>query len=138
MNKNMNTRKMTFIGLLAVLAISIGGVGFVLAQSEEAVTYPCEGDGPVGLLMGRGFWSQLTEEQSAELLASSQEMMESGAAPEEIREMKANMLDEWGIEAPLWGGPHYGEQGQGGYGGRGGGGRGYGKMSRGGQYATTG
>jgi len=137
MNKNMNTRKMTFIGLLAVLAISIGGVGFVLAQSEEAVTYPCEGDGPVGLLMGRGFWSQLTEEQSAELLASSQEMMESGAAPEEIREMKANMLDEWGIEAPLWGGPHYGEQGQGGYGGRGGG-RGYGKMSRGGQYATTG
>ena len=137
MNKKMNTRKMTFIGLLAVLAISIGGVGFVLAQSEEAVTYPCEGDGPVGLLMGRGFWSQLTEEQRAELLTLSQEMMELGATPEEIREMKATMLDEWGIEAPLWSGPHYGEQGQGGYGGRRGG-RGYGKMSRGGRYATTG
>ena len=49
-------------------------------------------------------------------------MLEAGATHEEIREMKASILEEWGLDASLWSGPHFGEQA-----------RGYSKMARDGQ-----
>ncbi|GAI21852.1 unnamed protein product, partial [marine sediment metagenome] len=66
--------------------------------------------------------SQLTDEQSAELFEETQNMLEAGATHEEIRAMKTAKLEEWGIDAPLWSGPHYGEQTGS-----------YGRQSRGGQ-----
>jgi hypothetical protein len=133
----MNTNK-TLIGLLAVIAIIMGGVGFALAQDDTVVddTVVCDGTGVLGLLNGRGYWSQLTEEQRTQLAEQTQEMLEAGESQEAIREMKATMLQEWGIDAPLWSGPHSGSQGPHGqqlrdgsgsgsqYGGRGSGNRG--------------
>ena len=132
----MNTRKtMTVIGLLAALTLSIGGIGLVLAQGQEGVTvpsedyiYPCEEEGFLGSMMGRGFWSQLTEEQHEELLALTQEMIDAGATHDEIMDMKAVKLEAWGIDAPLWGESHYGGDHMSGMGGRG-----YGMMPHGGQ-----
>jgi hypothetical protein len=136
--KQMNTKKTTILGLLAVIAIVMSGIGFALAQDDTVVddTTVCDGTGVLGILNGRGFWSNLTEEQQIQLATQTQEMLEAGASQEEIREMKANQLQEWGIDAPLWGGPHYGSQGSHGqhlrdgsgsggqYGGRGSGNRG--------------
>ena len=137
----MSKRNLTTIGILAVIAIAISGIGFALAQDAETVdeTLPCDGTGPIGLMNGRGFWSQLTEEQATILAEQTQEMVAAGASHEEIMEMKAALLEEWGIDAPQWSGPHYGER-AGGYGkifcdrGEGGirdGGRGNGGMGRG-------
>ena len=36
--------------------------------------------------------------------------VDPGATHEDIKAMKAAKLEEWGIDAPLWSGPHYGEQ----------------------------
>ncbi len=134
--KHMNTNK-TLIGLLAVIAIVMGGIGFALADDTTVDdTTVSDGTGVLGLLNGRGYWSQLTEEQRTQLATQTQEMLEAGASQEEIRDMKANQLQEWGIDAPLWSGPHYGTQGSHGqqlrdgsgvggqYGGRGSGNRG--------------
>ena len=137
----MSKRNLTTIGILAVIAIAISGIGFALAQDAETVdeTLPCDGTGPIGLMNGRGFWSQLTEEQATVLAEQTQEMVAAGASHEEIMEMKAALLEEWGIDAPQWSGPHYGEQ-AGGYGkmlrdgsgsGQRYGGRGNGGMGRG-------
>ena len=122
--KEMNTRKnLTLLGLLAVIGIVMGGIGFALAQDTVSVEdLPCEGTGPLGVLNGRGFWSQLTEEQRTALLDETQLMYEAGASHEEIQAMKAEMLESWGIDAPLWSGPHVGGQGGG-----------YGRMARDGQ-----
>ena len=122
--KEMNTRKnLTLLGLLAVIGIVMGGIGFALAQDTVSVEdLPCEGTGPLGVLNSKGFWSQLTEEQRTALMDESQRMYEAGAAHEEIQEMKAEMLESWGIDAPLWSGPHVGGQGGG-----------YGRMARDGQ-----
>lgn len=129
----MNNRKtMTVLGLLALIAVTVVSISFVLADDVvEQGEYPCDGLGPNSLLMGRGFWSQLTEEQRAELLADTQVMLEAGATREEIRDMKAAKLDEWGIDAPQWSGPHYGEQGLRGYGGQRRGGKGSGLRGQG-------
>ena len=109
--KQMNTNK-TLIGLLAVIAIVMGGIGFALADDTTTDdTTVCDGTGVLGLLNGRGYWSQLTEEQRTQLTEQTQEMLEAGATQEEIREMKANQLQEWGIDAPQWSGSHSGEQG---------------------------
>jgi len=122
--KEMNTRKnLTLLGLLAVIGIVMGGIGFALAQDTASVEdLPCDGTGPLGVMNGRGFWSQLTEEQRTALFEETQLMVEAGATHEEIQSMKAEMLESWGIDAPLWSGPHVGGQGGG-----------YGKMSRDGQ-----
>jgi hypothetical protein len=134
----MSKRNLTTIGILAVIAIALGGIGFALAQDTED-TLPCDGTGPNGLMNGRGFWSRLTEEQATILAEQTQEMLAEGASHEEIMEMKAALLAEWGIDAPQWSGPHYGEQ-AGGYGkmlrdgsgsGQRYGGRGNGGMGRG-------
>jgi hypothetical protein len=112
----MNKRNLTIIGFLAVVAIIIGGVGFAIADdSKEVTTRICDGTGLLGLVNGRGFWAQLTEEQRTELAQRIQEMIEAGATHEEIREMKETMMQEWGIDAPLWRGPHFGEE-KGGFG----------------------
>ncbi len=131
----MNTRKgLTLLGLLAVIGIVMGGIGFAVAQDAAVVDdLLCEGTGPLGVMNGRGFWSQLSEEQGTALFEETQKMYEVGATHEEIQAMKAEMLEGWGIEAPLWGGPHGGHgrmlqggEGRGGHnGGRGAGGRGY-------------
>ena len=111
----------------------MGGIGFALAQDTASVEdLPCEGKGPLGVMNGRGFWSQLTEEQRTALYEETQLMYEAGATHEEIQSRKAEMLESWGIDAPLWSGPHVGGQGGG-----------YGKMSRdgkgsGGQYGGRG
>ena len=135
--QEMNTRKgITILGLLAVIGIVMGGIGFAAAQDPVIDDLVCDGTGPLGVLNGRGFWGQLSEEQSSALIAETQSMYEAGATHEEIQAMKAEMLESWGIEAPLWGGPHVGGQGGygrmaqdgvgsgGQYGGRGAGGRG--------------
>ena len=113
----MSKRNLKTIGILAVIAVALGGIGFALALDTEAVdeTLPCDGTGPIGLMNGRGFWSRLTEEQATILAEQTQEMLAAGASHEEIMEMKAALLAEWGVDAPQWSGPHYGEQ-AGGYG----------------------
>ena len=129
---HMNKGKtMTVLSLLALIAITVGGITYVLGDIVvEQIEFPCDGQGPYSLFMGRGFWSQLTEEQRNELFEETQNMLEAGATHEEIRAMKTAKLEEWGIDAPLWSGPHYGEQ-SGSYGretrgGKGNGGQGYG------------
>ena len=112
----MKKTNLTILGLLAVITMVMGGVGFALAQDTTAVDdLPCDGTGPLSLMNDRGFWAQLSEEQSAYLTEQTQTMLEAGASHDEIMEMKAAMLGEWGIDAPQWSGPHYGEQ-AGGYG----------------------
>ncbi|MBD3171628.1 hypothetical protein GF326_04085 [Candidatus Bathyarchaeota archaeon] len=107
----MSKRNMKALGLLLVVAIALGGISFVYAQTNSTNEITCQGNGPQSLLNGNGFWGQLTEEQRDDLYAEAQSMLDSGSTPEEIREMKASMLVEWGIEAPLWSGPHNGESG---------------------------
>jgi hypothetical protein len=131
--QEMNTRKgITLLGLLAVIGIVVGGIGFAVAQDTAIVDdLVCDGSGSLGVLNGRGFWGQLSEEQRTALHDKTQLMYEDGATHDEIQAMKAEMLESWGIEAPLWGGPHVGGQG------------GYGRMSRdglgsGGQYGGRG
>jgi len=111
MKKEMSKRNMKSLGLLVVVAIALGGIGFVYAQTNSTDEITCLDAGPQSILNGNGFWSQLTEEQRDALYDETQSMQDSGATPEEIREMKASMLAEWGIEAPLWSGPHNGESG---------------------------
>ena len=119
---NMSKRNITILGLLAVITMVMGGVGFALAQDTTVVDeFPCDGTGPLSLMNGRGFGGQLTEEQATMLTEQTQAMIEAGASHDEIREMKASKLQEWGIDAPQWSGPHVGGQG------------GYGKMNRDGQ-----
>lgn len=122
MNK-MNTRKnITILGLLAVIGIVMGGISFALADDTVIVeVLPCDGTGPLGVLNGNGFWSQLSEEQRTALYDETVLMREAGAPEEDIRGMKASMLEAWGFDAPQWSGPHVGGQG------------GYGKMTRDGQ-----
>lgn len=112
----MNTRKgMTLLGLLAVIGIVVGGIGFAVAQDSVIVDdLVCDGTGPLGVLNGRGFWGQLSEEQRTALYDEAQLMYGAGASHEEVYAMKAGMLESWGVDAPLWGGSHVG--GQGGYG----------------------
>jgi hypothetical protein len=94
----------------------MGGIGFVLAQDTTTDDLLCDGTGALlGLMNGRGFWAQLTEEQRTALAEQTQVMLEAGATHEEIQAMKASMLQEWGIDAPQWSGPHMGGMG-GGYG----------------------
>jgi hypothetical protein len=111
--KEMNTRKsLTILGLLAAIGIVMGGIGSSLAQDIDSVEdLPCEGTGPLNVMNGRGFWSQLTEEQRIALYEEIQLMIEAGATHEEIQSMKATMLESWGIDAPLWSGPHIDGQG---------------------------
>jgi len=109
----MSKRNITILGLLAVIAITLGGVGFALADDAADSAPIREGAGLSGLLNGRGFWAQLTEEQRTTLAERTQEMLAFGATHEEIVEMKSAMLQEWGIDAPLWSGPHFGGMGGG-------------------------
>ena len=123
-NKEMNTRKnLTILGLLAVIGIVMGGIGFALAEDTVSVEdLTCEGTRLLGVINGKGFWSQLSEEQRTALYEETQLMYEAGATHEEIQSMKASMLESWGIDVPLWSGPHVGGQGGG-----------YGRMARDGQ-----
>jgi hypothetical protein len=106
---------------IALIALVVGGVGIVLADAgapgvtqepEDGVREPlCLGLGPVGIRDGRGFWSTLSEEQRDELVSAIEALMEKGATHEEIRDTIAGKLQEWGIEPPLFSGPHYGKNG---------------------------
>ncbi len=117
---------------LVLAALAIGSIGFVLADTGDPILgqvegedIPCLGVGPRGLIEGRGVWANLTPDQSDELVAKIEALRDADATHEEIREYIAGKLDEWGLEAPMWSGPHYGENGQGfkgqmnGYGGNG-------------------
>ena len=109
LGNNMSKRNITILGLLAVITMVIGGVGFALAQdTAESYDYPCDGTGPIGLMNGYGFWSQLTDEQATLMTEQTQAMYEAGASHDEIMDMRAALLQEWGIDAPLWSGPHNG------------------------------
>ena len=125
-------KKITILLSLVFAALAIGSIGFVLADTGdpilgqvEGVDIPCLGLGPRGLIEGRGVWADLTQDQSDELVANIEALRDADATHEEIREYIAGKLDEWGLEAPMWSGPHYGENGQGfkgqmnGYGGNG-------------------
>ncbi|MFC1803654.1 hypothetical protein ACFL0D_06795 [Thermoproteota archaeon] len=122
--KEMNIRKnLTLLGLLTVIGIVMGGIGLALAGDATSVDdLPCDDLGPKSLLHSMGFWSQLSDEQRDMLYEETQSMLEAGATHEEIHSMKAAMLESWGIDAPLWSGPHVGGQGSG-----------YSKMARDGQ-----
>jgi len=114
LGNNMKARNLSILGLLAVITMVIGGVGFALAQDTTVVDeLPCDGTGPFSLMNGRGVWAQLSEEQATMLIEQTQAMLEAGASHDEIREMKATKLQELGIDAPHWSGPHYGEQADG-------------------------
>lgn len=117
---------------LVLAALAIGSIGFVLADTGDPILgqvegedSPCLGLGPRGLIDGRGVWADLTQDQSDELVANVEALRDADATHEEIREFIAGMLDEWGLEVPMWSGPHYGDNGQGfngqmkGYGGSG-------------------
>jgi len=125
-------KKISILLSLVFAALAIGSIGFVLADTGdpmlsqvEGVDVPCLGLGPRGLIEGRGVWADLTQDQSDELVANIEALRDADATHEEIREYIAGKLDEWGLEAPMWSGPHYGENGQGfnghmnGYGGSG-------------------
>lgn len=125
-------KKITILLSLVFAALAIGRIGFVLADTGdpmlsqvEGVDVPCLGLGPRGLIEGRGVWANLTQDQSDELVANIEALRDADATHEEIREYIAGKLDEWGLVAPMWSGPHYGEYGQGfnghmnGYGGSG-------------------
>jgi len=105
--QQMKTKTITILGLMAVMAITLGGLGIAYAQTPET----CLGTGPQSLLNAKGFWSTLTEDQRTELYDSVQTMVEEGALPEEIQAMKATRLAEWSIDTPNWRGPHEGESG---------------------------
>ena len=99
---------------LVLAALAIGSIGFVLADTGDpipsqvdGVDVPCLGLGPRGLIEGRGVWANLTQDQSDELVANIEALRDADATPEEIREYIAGKLDEWGLEAPMWSGPHY-------------------------------
>ncbi|MBC8225140.1 hypothetical protein H8E65_11160 [Candidatus Bathyarchaeota archaeon] len=125
-------KKITILLSLVFAALAIGSISFVLADTGdpmlsqvEGVDSPCLGLGPRGLIEGRGVWANLTQDQSDELVANIEALRTADATHEEIRDMIAGKLDEWGLEAPMWSGPHYGDNGQGfkgqmnGYGGNG-------------------
>jgi hypothetical protein len=111
----MNIRKTLIIfGLLAIVGVVLGGMNLVLADIAGIEELPCEGTGTQGLQNSRGFWStQLTEEQRIMLMNETQEMLDQRKTHEEIREMKELRLQEWGIDPPLWIGPHMGEGAEG-------------------------
>lgn len=117
----MDKRTTIVLTSMALIALVIGGVGIVLADAgapgvtqepEDGVGEPlCQGLGPMGIRDGRGFWSTLSEEQRDELVSTIEALIEEGAAHEEIRDTITGKLQEWGVEPPLFSGPHYGENG---------------------------
>lgn len=117
----MDKRTTILLTSMALIALVIGGVGIVLAdvgapgvaqEPEDGVEeFICQGLGPVGIRNGRGFWSTLSDEQRDELVSAIETLLEEGATHEEIQDMIAGKLQEWGIEPPLFSGPHYGENG---------------------------
>jgi hypothetical protein len=118
----MGKKTTTLLISLVFAALVIGGIGFVLADTDvpilgqrEGVVEDslCLGRGPMGLIEGRGFWASLTQDQRDELVADIETLRDSDATQEEIREMIAGKLEKWGLETPLWNGPHYGSNGQG-------------------------
>ena len=107
-------KKITILLSLVFAALAIGSISFVLADTGdpmlsqvEGVDSPCLGLGPRGLIEGRGVWANLTQDQSDELVANIEALRTADATHEEIRDMIAGKLDEWGLEAPMWSGPHY-------------------------------
>jgi len=106
---------------MALITLVIGGVGIVLAdvgapgvaqEPEDGVEeFIYQGLGPVGIKNGRGFWSTLSDEQRDELVSAIETLQEEGATHDEIRDMIAGTLQDWGIEPPLFSGPNYGENG---------------------------
>lgn len=141
----MDKRTTIVLTSMALIILVVGGVGFVLTdagapgvtqETEDGVGEPlCQGLGPMGIRDGRGFWSTLSEEQRDELVSAIEALIEEGATHEEIRDAIAGKLQEWGIEPPLFSGPHYGENdGR----GRGFGGHGFRGQRRAGCPTTTG
>jgi hypothetical protein len=107
---------------LVLAALVIGGIGYVLADTDIPILgqetdgvkdSPCLGLGPMGLKNGRGFWANLTQEQRDELVAEVEALRDADATHDEIRDKIAGKLEEWGLEAPLWSGPHYDGSGEG-------------------------
>lgn len=117
----MDRRTNILLASVALIALALGGVGIVLADVDApgAAQEPeggveeliCQGLGPMGIRYGRGFWSTLSEEQRDELVSAIEVLLEEGATHEEIQDMIAGKLEEWGLELPLFSGPHYGENG---------------------------
>lgn len=115
----MDKRTTIVLTSMALTALVVGGIGIVLADAGAlGVTWEPEDGvgeplclGPVGIRDGRGFWSTLSEEQRDELVSAIEALMEEGATHEEIRDTIAGKLQEWGIEPPLFSGPHYGGNG---------------------------
>ena len=141
-------KKITILLSLVFAALAIGSIGFVLADTGDPMLSQIEGEdglclglGPRGLIEGRGVWANLTQDQSDELVANIEALRDADATHEEIRKYIAGKLDEWGLEAPMWSGPHYGDNGQGFNGhmrGFGGSGMGSGRRSQSRSYGRNG
>ncbi len=139
----MEKRTTILLASVALIALALGGVGLVLADVDapgaaqelegDVEEFICQGLGPMGIRYGRGFWSTLSDEQRDELVSAVEALIEEGATHEEIQDMIGGKLQEWGLEPPLFSGPHYGENGSGGSNGlrRRFGGRGQGFMGKG-------
>jgi DNA-binding transcriptional regulator YhcF (GntR family) len=87
------------IGYIAIcLLIGVGLVVSMVSAFPQAVR-EMRGSGLLGCPPGPGFFSdQLTEEQQEALHQLIQELRDSGATPEEIREAVMQFLEEQGID----------------------------------------
>ncbi|HUS79296.1 MAG TPA: hypothetical protein VM050_11635 [Patescibacteria group bacterium] len=104
----MNKTKRRFaLASMVLLAVTLGGIWMVYAQEQpEVPPEASEGLGPWGFRQRLNFFAQLDEEtknQLLELREAVQELKESGATIEEIREYVTAELEELGIEHPTKG-----------------------------------
>lgn len=85
--------KWVLIGVATIVALAVAGV--VWSQGANGPV-----PGAPEQHFARGGMAQLTLEQREQVKAEVQELRERGAAPAEIRDVVAEMLKGWGIEAP--------------------------------------
>jgi len=92
-------KKVSIIAGMMALVFCIS----VLVGASETVLAQDHGCG----LNGKGFWSNLTEDQRAAIREKISEMRSQDATPEEIHDAVAEVLKGYGIEVPEdWKGPH--------------------------------
>ena len=109
--KKTETKSRNSIIAIALIALSIGGMSLIMTnaqtteESYEGTEYPIYGCGFMSQQKNRGPWSELTQEQADELKALIESMRTADVSPQEIREVVAAKLDEWGLNAPQMQGP---------------------------------
>ncbi|MBU6998282.1 MAG: hypothetical protein HXS41_12430 [Theionarchaea archaeon] len=90
----MNIKREHIGALLLIVALTTASVVVAFPESDGTP----EGKGPGHGGFAGGCWDQLTEEQREALEQLVQEMNDSGASPEEIRDAVQQYLEEQGID----------------------------------------